>query len=254
MPNTQHSSATKGNVLFLILIAVALFAALSYAVTQSSKTGGSNIGKDKAKIIASEIIQYATSVEQAVSRITLMNGCTDTQISFENPIVSGFINPNAPADKRCHILHLDGGGVAARKFPAKLIVPSCTQLYCGIYNLGARNSFQYIGTDAEANGDSLDLACKSLAFQRSYAAKSTKHSNLKMQQQRCPRTTSMSYHSEEVMHMRITPLQHGQVSVLGVFTFLPIGTHSIMSSLRAKIASPSETASNVPQRRIRTCF
>lgn len=107
----------QGNVLFLILIAVALFAALSYAVTQSNKGGGSGINQDKAKLLASEIAQYAASIEQAITRLMLMNNCTDTQISFDNTVnASSHVNPNAPTDNRCHVFHTNGGGISPRMF------------------------------------------------------------------------------------------------------------------------------------------
>lgn len=109
---------SSGNVLFLILIAVALFAALSYAVTSSSKSGGSGISKDKAKIAASQILQYATAIEQAITRIKVINGCNDKQVSFERAPFdgsdTGYLNPNSPADKRCHVFHPDGGGQSYR--------------------------------------------------------------------------------------------------------------------------------------------
>lgn len=109
---TQKTKSTSGNVLFLILIAVALFAALSYTVTQSSKGGGGGVEQDKLKIKASRIIQYASSIEQAVMRLILINKCSVDQVSFESSSISGSpANPNAPADSSCHVFNSNGGAV-----------------------------------------------------------------------------------------------------------------------------------------------
>jgi hypothetical protein len=108
----------QGNILFLILIAVALFAALSYAITGSSRSGGDTISKDKAKIAAAEIVQYGTQLEQAVTRLKVINGCSDTQLSFERVPFDGsdtaYLNPNAPLNFKCHVFHPAGGGVSYR--------------------------------------------------------------------------------------------------------------------------------------------
>ncbi|GEM_PF-369238 len=105
------TGSCSGNVLFLILIAVALFAALSYAVTQSSRSGGDGVSKDKAKLAASQIIQYATSVEQTISRLKVINRCTDTQINFDNNIIADYDNTLAPSDGRCDVFGGNGGAL-----------------------------------------------------------------------------------------------------------------------------------------------
>lgn len=116
----KAQSTKSGNVLFLILIAVALFAALSYAVTQSSKTSGGSVDKDKARLQASEIVNFMGSVKAAVDRVMLINKCAFNQLAFENNVyenTAGALlrpdggNPDAPADKSCHIFHTNGGGV-----------------------------------------------------------------------------------------------------------------------------------------------
>lgn len=137
---SKRTERLSGNILFLILIAVALFAALSYAVTQSSKSGGSGISKDKAKILASQMIQYATGIEQAITRLKLVNKCTNEQITFEDSTTSaGYVNANAPADKRCHVFDPAGGGLAftSNWFPGEPVP----------YNLFlARTEFLDVGT------------------------------------------------------------------------------------------------------------
>ena len=63
----------SGNALFLILIAVALFAALSQAITNSSRGGGS-VDREQAEIDASLIVQQGALVKNAVMRTRILDG------------------------------------------------------------------------------------------------------------------------------------------------------------------------------------
>ena len=64
----------RGNILFLILLAVVLFAALSYAVTQGMRGGGKDAGPEKFKTLASQILQNVSLMENTMMRAMTVNG------------------------------------------------------------------------------------------------------------------------------------------------------------------------------------
>lgn len=112
----DENRGERGSVFFYVLLAIALFAALTYAVSRD-KGGSTNIFTDKqAKLAAQEIIEYGNTVANAVQKLRL-RGCTDTQISFENDIVAGYTNPNAPSDKSCHVFDINGGSIQFQQAP-----------------------------------------------------------------------------------------------------------------------------------------
>ncbi len=103
----------KGNALFLILIAVALFAALSYAVTQSGRGGGS-VDREQRVLDASEFVQYISQIQTAYTRLTTLELCSHDEISFDpTPGTGGEENALAPGDFSCHIFSSNGGEVPA---------------------------------------------------------------------------------------------------------------------------------------------
>lgn len=73
----------RGNVLFLILIAVALFAALSYVVTSSTRSGSGSTERERAKMAAAEILQVVTAIRTDVLRKTISGIPTDS-INFSS--------------------------------------------------------------------------------------------------------------------------------------------------------------------------
>lgn len=107
-----------GNVLFLILIAVVLFAALSYAVTQSSRTGGGNNGGEKNLVNSSVITQYPASVRTAIIRMLVSNSVDVTTLVFNPP--SAFSACTGPALETCVFLPA-GGGATYVEAPAEVI-------------------------------------------------------------------------------------------------------------------------------------
>lgn len=129
----------NGNVLFLVLIAVALFAAMSYAVTRSGG-GGGTVSHEKNALLASQIVSTAVLVKQAVDRLRLIGGCTDTEISFDTqPYNAGndFYNPNSPGDFRCHVFDPAGGGLSLPPPPKEAHDTSLTGLYRWGYSHGS---------------------------------------------------------------------------------------------------------------------
>ena len=154
-----------GNVLFLILIAVALFAALAYAVTSSSRSGGSSTSKEKATANAAAIIQFGTALRNSIMRVKISNGCTDTTLDLAS---AGYLrnsgslgsntNINAPSDKRCHIFDPAGGNMVAWKPPASSLdfnnpdIASPTALRTGHGSIVVYQ-VKGIGTDDPASSD-----------------------------------------------------------------------------------------------------
>ncbi len=114
----QPKHHAQGNVLFLILIAVALFGALAYAVTQSSRSSGEGVGKDKDKLVAAQVIQYATTIEQSVLRILLINKAQDYAMDMsDSGGISRSTANSACAVDNCKLFHTTGGVIPAEYLP-----------------------------------------------------------------------------------------------------------------------------------------
>lgn len=114
----------SGNVLFLILIAVALFAALSYAVTQSTRTNGANADEDKAALIASQIVQMAAAVKTARDRLVVGEGYDQARFSIADAADAKrvFTGSNTIPGKAAGIFDANGGGLPIQKIPKSWLV------------------------------------------------------------------------------------------------------------------------------------
>lgn len=80
----MRSPTEHGNALFLILIVVALFAALSFAVTQGLRSDTKNTSNDRQVIGGAEITQYTTFIAETVMKMRF-RGVEDTGFCFDSP-------------------------------------------------------------------------------------------------------------------------------------------------------------------------
>lgn len=136
-------AAEKGNVLFLILIAVALFAALSYAVTQSTRSGGGSTEREKAILSSASMTQGPTAMRTALIRMVL-GGVDVADLLFNTPA-----NFSAASENSLLVFHPAGGGAVYQLAPADLMTGSNQGLW--FYN--ANFDIPEIGTDGVGGND-----------------------------------------------------------------------------------------------------
>mgnify|MGYP000082287659 CR=1 FL=1 len=114
---------SQGNALFLILIAVALFAALSYAITSSGR-GGGGIDKETTSLAVAQLMQTVGGLHTAIQRLQIINDCSDTDISF---IYDSDNDGDMDGDDDyrhfdltrtdCWLFHPDGAGLSFPEIP-----------------------------------------------------------------------------------------------------------------------------------------
>ena len=146
----------RGNILFLILLAVVLFAALSYAVTSSTNGGGKNASTETLKTQTASMLQFFDQVDAALLRMRMTKGLAPENISFiynfrtyDNTFSTRYDNANCLSDE-CRVFRPDGGGIASRTFETYATAEpngwTTTHTKPGYFEL-LTLQFPYAGTD-----------------------------------------------------------------------------------------------------------
>lgn len=111
--NTQN-----GNVLWFILIAIALLGLLTSMLNRSGGNTNETGDYEQQTIKATEILRYASSIENGVQSL-LARGCGENNLSFwhdsnnNNTEDAGddYYNADAPTDQSCHVFEAEGAGI-----------------------------------------------------------------------------------------------------------------------------------------------
>lgn len=162
----QSRSGERGNVLFLILIAVALFAALSYAVTQSTRSGSGDASGETNLINSAQLAQYPAGVRTSVVRMVIGSVSVE-QLLFDTP--SDFSSIEGASQQAFAVFHPQGGGGVYQRAPTDVMSISGQ----GTWVFSSDYEVDQIGQSVAASSDGNDV----IAFLPSVAANVCKKIN-----------------------------------------------------------------------------
>lgn len=133
-----------GNVFYYILIAVALLAALSFAIAQGGRSSVGTLNSDRIGLLATDVIAYGDTVGKAVSQLRL-RGTALTELSFASTFLSAAEYGVYGADAANEIFNPDGGAVVYQDPPEDVTV-SGTETYQFL----SANEVENVGTTCGA--------------------------------------------------------------------------------------------------------
>jgi hypothetical protein len=148
------SNPQSGNVLFYVLVAVVLLGALTYAVTQTSRSGGTGITAERARIFATELLEDANSFAAATSQLRL-RGVAPTAMCFDHASWGGAnYNYAACTEDKNKLYAPDGGGLNWSSAPEEAMDSATTP--DNLWHFYGNNEVEGVGTTA-GDATSADL-------------------------------------------------------------------------------------------------
>lgn len=113
----QNRKNERGNLLFIVLLAVFLIGLLTVAIQSGMNSETSDIDDERLAIKAGEVQRFASEVERAV--LFLYNqGIGESQIRFAHPDADDdYGDLNADTDPTNQVFHPDGGAALYRSVP-----------------------------------------------------------------------------------------------------------------------------------------
>lgn len=136
--NNHQRRAEHGNALIYVLIAVALFAALSFTLgrqTDSDEVGSLDDGR--AELFATQLISYAAQSASVIDQM-LITGSEIDDLDFTLPTAAGF--NTAPHIHK--VYHPAGGGLNPGRIPEAATTNAITDPAAGWY-LGRFNNVEW---------------------------------------------------------------------------------------------------------------
>ena len=140
MLRSKNTVREKGNALFLILIAVILFAALSYAITQSNRSGG-NASRETNLVAGTTVTQYPSAIRTAITRM-LLRGVSASDIDFIDPADADF--DDAPVTAK--VFHPNGGGAVYQNVDPNTVELDNHNVPLGAWTFLSEKAVTNIGT------------------------------------------------------------------------------------------------------------
>lgn len=143
----QKSMGEAGNALIYVLIAIALFAALSFTLSRQTDTGeAGTLADERAELYATQIISYAAQAKSAVDQM-IFSGARINDLDFMDPSDANF-NTGTVKARTNRVYHPEGGGLVKGRLPEEAIAQSTTDPLAGWY-MGRFNNVEWTDTAGE---------------------------------------------------------------------------------------------------------
>jgi hypothetical protein len=140
----------SGNVIWFLLIAVALLGMLTMVLTRSGSTVDQSGDVEQRRIKGSELLRYTKSIETAVQAM-IVRGVSENDISFQNTVTATDYTNADCSISDCKIFDVGGAGLTYQNFPDAN--DGSDWIFTAANNVGT--TANPVGTTAAASGNDL---------------------------------------------------------------------------------------------------